>query len=69
MMEKLSREEMVKRAVSVLKAPGGTVNAKVAFLTGKGCDGVVIMEALDIASRGELVRSALGGRSGTGRAG
>lgn len=60
-MEKLSHEELVKRAVRVLNAPGGTVNAKVAFLTSKGCDGTVIMEALNIATSGELVRTALGG--------
>lgn len=52
---------MVRRAVRVLNAPGGTVNAKVAFLTSKGCDGGVIMEALNICTSGELVRVALGG--------
>jgi hypothetical protein len=67
-MEKLSHEEMVKRAVRVLNAPGGTVNAKVAFLTSKGCDGLVIMEALNIATSGELVRTALGNPSKPRRA-
>lgn len=60
LMETLSREEMVRRAVRVLNAPGGTVNAKVAYLTSKGCDGGIIMEALNIATSGELVRVATG---------
>lgn len=56
----MTREEMLRRAVAVLNAPKGTVNAKVCFLTARGCDGTLIMEALNIASGGEVVRSALG---------
>jgi hypothetical protein len=33
---------------------------KLAYLTSKGCDGSVITEALDIASGGELLATALG---------
>ena len=55
----LPREEMVRRAVRVLLAPGGTVQMKLAYLSDKGCDGTVITEALNTASGGELVRTAL----------
>lgn len=51
---------MVRRAVRVLLAPGGTVQMKLAYLDSKGCDGSVITEALNTASDGELVRTALG---------
>jgi len=54
------REEFIVKAVRVLKAPGGTVQAKISFLKHKGMTDAEITEALNRATNGEIVRSALG---------
>ena len=50
--------EIIRKCVNVLNAPGGTVNAKVCFLTSKGVDMVDIMEALNVAGDGALLEAA-----------
>ena len=57
----MSRRDFVERAVRMLLAPGGTVQMKMTFLSLKGCTGEEITEALDEATNGELVRTALEG--------
>jgi hypothetical protein len=57
------RRDFVERAVRVLLAPGGTVQMKMTFLSHKGCTGDEITQALDDASNGELVKTALGSAS------
>lgn len=57
--------ELVRKCVGVLNAPKGTVNAKQAYLTQKlaeeGCTkqeaNTIFLEALNIASNGELLAS------------
>ena len=54
--------ELVKKAVEFLTNPNvqGTVQLKMAFLKKKGLNDNEIMEALNAASGGALVSSALG---------
>jgi len=60
-MENLSQAEQIRRAVLVLNAPKGTVNEKVAFLTSKGCDAGVVMEAARL-----VTQLAVDSKHGTG---
>jgi len=53
-----TKEGRLERAVAVLHDPGGPVAWKVEFLRLKGLSGLEIMEALNIASGGELSRTA-----------
>jgi hypothetical protein len=53
-----TKEGRLERAVAVLHAPGGFASSKVEFLRLKGLSGLEIMEALNIASGGELLRAA-----------
>lgn len=48
----------IERAVAVLKDPHGFMADKHAFLKSKGVTDVEFLEALNIASQGELLRSA-----------
>lgn len=56
------RPEIVAKAVKFLTNPNvqGTVQMKQAFLQRKGLNDTEILEALNQASGGEVVRSALG---------
>lgn len=58
--ETLTSEERVRRAVKVLQTPKGLVSHRIEFLKLKGCTTTEIMEALNQATDGELVRTALG---------
>jgi hypothetical protein len=60
-VETLTSEERVRRAMKVLMAPEGLVADKMQFLKLKGCSDAEVMEALNQATGGELVRTALGG--------
>lgn len=65
--DKLSRSEAIRKAVKVLNAPMGTVQQKQDYITlkltqeGYGVNDAfnIFLEALNIASNGELLRSAL----------
>jgi hypothetical protein len=62
-----TKEGRLERAVAVLQDPGGLVGHKIEFLRSKGLSGSEITEALNIASDGELLRTAeLGWASGSG---
>lgn len=62
---KMSYDEAVSKSVKVLNAPMGTVNAKQVYITQKlTSDGftkeeisTIFLEALNIASNGELLKS------------
>ncbi len=45
----------IERAVNVFNAPKGTVQQKISFMQNKGMDQTDILEALNIASNGELL--------------
>lgn len=58
---KEGRQEYIDKCVKVFKASGGTVQQKIAYMKTKGATDSEITQALDTASGGEVVRSALGG--------
>jgi predicted Fe-Mo cluster-binding NifX family protein len=53
------RQDFVDKCVKVFKAPGGTVQQKIAYMKTKGATDDEITQALDTASGGEVVKSAL----------
>jgi hypothetical protein len=53
-----TKEGRLERAVAVLRDPHGFVQDKWQFLQGKGMSDTEILEALNIASDGELLRAA-----------
>ncbi len=59
--ETLTSEERVRRAVTVLQSPRGTVATKIEFLKIKGCTSTEILEAINQAGGGALVSTVLGG--------
>jgi len=54
-----TREGRQERAVAVMKDPHGFVNEKVEFLRLKGMSGDEILEALNTATGGELIRTTV----------
>ena len=54
----LSHQDQVRRAVNVWNAPKGTAQEKHSFLASAGLNEDVILEALNIASNGELLAAA-----------
>lgn len=59
-IKKEVRQDFVDKCVKVFKAPGGTVQQKIEFMKKKGATDAEITQALDTASGGELVKTALG---------
>lgn len=55
----MTRQEKIEKAVKVLSAPKGSINQKCAFLQSKGLTGDEITEALNHASGGKVVKTAL----------
>ncbi len=53
----LTHQEQIRRAVSVWNAPKGTAQEKHSFLASAGLPEDVILEALNIASDGALLKS------------
>lgn len=53
-----TKEGRIERAVAVLNAPGGFVQDKQAFLKSKGVSDSEFLEALNIATSGELLWAA-----------
>jgi len=51
-------EGRIERAVAIMRDPGGFVHEKWQFLKDKGMSDTEILEALQIASDGELLRAA-----------
>lgn len=54
----MTRQEFIEKAVQVLKAPKGSVQAKIEFLKDKGMTDLEVTEALNQVTNGEIVRSA-----------
>jgi hypothetical protein len=53
-----TREGKIERAVAIMRDPRGFMQDKWQFLRGKGMSDTEILEALNIASDGELLRAA-----------
>ena len=53
-----TREGRIERAVAIMRDPRGFMQDKWQFLQGKGMSDTEILEALNIASDGELLRAA-----------
>jgi hypothetical protein len=53
-----TREGRIERAVAIIRDPRGFIQDKWQFLRGKGMSDTEILEALNIAGDGELLRAA-----------
>lgn len=59
----MPREERLKKAVAIFNAPEGTVQQKIFFLKEHvGMSDIEITEAMNIASGGMVLKTALGKR-------